>query len=198
MHLSDNLPKLPKVALTTHGPDQEPHMYDNLLPKSSKLSNTSRDKLNLKSSAIFPSPLTSSNWDGNLLAMELRQLFRTDAVFDEISNDDDFIEEICSLAHYRFYRDGDTIMREGELAKAMFFIIKGSVVVGSDDFETVFAELSAPSFCKYLEIIFILFSWRIWIDTSRFVFLDFLTRYTSPSNDHRASCISLCSGRFRL
>jgi len=50
------------------------------------------------------------------------------------------------LFRSRFFKDGDVIMREGEMAKAMFFVIKGVCTVGADDFETIYAELSAPSF----------------------------------------------------
>lgn len=87
---------------------------------------------------------------------ELIQLLKTVSIFQtaDFSADEKFIAELCSKVHFRFYKDGDVIMREGEMAKAMFFIIKGSVSIGSDDFETVFAELMAPSFCRNFQLTF--------------------------------------------
>lgn len=94
------------------------------------------------------SPFTSSFGVGSSLPQELNHLFKSVEVFEEFSDDDDIINEICDLVHVRYYKDGDIIMREGELSKAIFFIIKGGVCVGTDDLETVYAELSAPGLCK--------------------------------------------------
>ena len=60
--------------------------------------------------------------------------------------DDQFIQQMTSSVHYRHYQIGDTIVREGEMGKAMFFVVKGVVSVCSADGESIYTDLVAGSF----------------------------------------------------
>jgi hypothetical protein len=57
-----------------------------------------------------------------------------------------FIDQVVSHVHLRQFAAGDRIIREGEIAKAMFIIVKGSVTVCSADGECEFAELQPGNF----------------------------------------------------
>jgi signal-transduction protein with cAMP-binding, CBS, and nucleotidyltransferase domain len=60
------------------------------------------------------------------------------------------MQDVAARLHVRHFAAGDSIIRYGDPAKAMFFIIRGSVTVVSSDGEITFANLSQPSFCKSL------------------------------------------------
>jgi CRP-like cAMP-binding protein len=57
-----------------------------------------------------------------------------------------FIEELCKAVTVRTNSPGDIIIKQGDLAKAMFFIVKGTLMVISDDGEINFGELGAGSY----------------------------------------------------
>lgn len=57
-----------------------------------------------------------------------------------------FINQLCSLIHLRYQQPGDIIIQEGELGRAMFFVVKGVVTVCSADGERFFAELEVGKF----------------------------------------------------
>ncbi|KAJ3064241.1 hypothetical protein HK102_008249, partial [Quaeritorhiza haematococci] len=63
-----------------------------------------------------------------------------------VTGTDDFLRDIISNVHFRTFAPGDTVIKEGDPAKAIFFIVKGVVAVQSDDGEVTFAELSHPAF----------------------------------------------------
>ena len=56
--------------------------------------------------------------------------------------------------NYRQLLPGDQVIRQGEIGKAMFFIIRGSCVVSSKDGDSVFAELGAGSFFGEIGVLF--------------------------------------------
>ncbi|KAI8813706.1 hypothetical protein BJ742DRAFT_672450 [Cladochytrium replicatum] len=66
----------------------------------------------------------------------------------------DFFRDICGSMSLRHYQPGDVVVREGDMARAMFFVVKGTVTVISGDGEITFAELSAGSFFGEIGILF--------------------------------------------
>lgn len=58
-----------------------------------------------------------------------------------------FLEDISNSLHLRKCKPGDIVIRQGEQARAVFFIIRGSLKVVSDDGEIELADLSAGSYC---------------------------------------------------
>ena len=48
--------------------------------------------------------------------------------------------------HLRVCQPGDYIVREGEIGKAMFLVVKGVVTVSSKDGESIFADLGHGNF----------------------------------------------------
>ncbi|RUP46973.1 hypothetical protein BC936DRAFT_146294 [Jimgerdemannia flammicorona] len=62
------------------------------------------------------------------------------------ANNQTFITEIATRMHCRTYSAKDTIIDEGSPARAMFFLLRGSVRVCSADGEHVYAELESGSF----------------------------------------------------
>jgi hypothetical protein len=62
------------------------------------------------------------------------------------SQDNEFIQNLAKSMHLRHFQPGDHICREGEMGRAMFFLVRGIVSVSSKDGETVYAELGPGSF----------------------------------------------------
>jgi hypothetical protein len=74
----------------------------------------------------------------------LGQFFKNHPLFAAAS--EGFTNELCSKMRIRHQQPGDVIIQEGEIGRAMFFVVKGSVTVISADGERFFAELSAGNF----------------------------------------------------
>lgn len=71
---------------------------------------------------------------------EILEALRTHSIFQR-SNNPQFLEQVaCSLV-CRTYGPRDVIIAEGEAARAMFFILRGSVDVCSPDSERIYATL---------------------------------------------------------
>lgn len=69
------------------------------------------------------------------------QLFlRSNPLFQNRASDE-FLRELASQMHLRHHQTGDVIVKESEIGRAMFFIVRGSVTVGSLDSDIVLAEL---------------------------------------------------------
>lgn len=58
----------------------------------------------------------------------------------------EFTAQLAKKMHLRHFQAGDSIVKEGEIGRAMFFVMKGFVTVTSQDGETVFAELGHGNF----------------------------------------------------
>ncbi|KAL1921420.1 uncharacterized protein VTP21DRAFT_11136 [Calcarisporiella thermophila] len=65
-----------------------------------------------------------------------------------------FIAHLTSRLHCRFFAPNDIIIREGEPARAMFFLLRGRVKVCSKDEESVYCELAGGSFFGEIGILF--------------------------------------------
>ncbi|KAI9008992.1 cyclic nucleotide-binding-like protein [Phycomyces nitens] len=61
------------------------------------------------------------------------------------TGDEVFLHQLACSMHLRNYGIHDVIIREGEPAKAMFFLLRGSVSVCSADYERVYATLHQGS-----------------------------------------------------
>ncbi|KAG1143728.1 hypothetical protein G6F37_007677 [Rhizopus arrhizus] len=75
---------------------------------------------------------------------ELLQSLRQHALFQR-TNNESFLQKITCSMHLRTYGTRDIIIVEGEPARAMFFLLKGSVDVCSADFERIYANLPQGS-----------------------------------------------------
>ncbi|GAA5796366.1 hypothetical protein EDC94DRAFT_622618 [Helicostylum pulchrum] len=75
---------------------------------------------------------------------ELLQSLRRHSIFQR-TNNESFLEKLACCMHLRSYSPRDVIIVEGEPAKAMFFLLRGSVDVCSADFERIYATLPKGS-----------------------------------------------------
>jgi hypothetical protein len=87
--------------------------------------------------------LANNNCEGASLLVEFTHLVKTSSVFQGIAEEEDILLELCSVVSFRYFKDGDSMTRDGETD--VFFIIKGNVKM---EVENVFTELCAPDFCK--------------------------------------------------
>jgi CRP-like cAMP-binding protein len=80
---------------------------------------------------------------------EVKVLLHTLPFFSGLSQSEDFIDDISKTLQFRKFQTGDIVIRQGEAARAMFFIIKGTLKVISEDGEIDLAELTSGSYCKH-------------------------------------------------
>lgn len=87
------------------------------------------------------------------LPPELMGLLLTLPFFSKVTPSEGFLTEISHYLRVRKCGPQEIILKHGDMAKAMFFVIKGSLSVTSADREVEFSELESGSFCKeYLTI----------------------------------------------
>ncbi|EGF82811.1 hypothetical protein BATDEDRAFT_34451 [Batrachochytrium dendrobatidis JAM81] len=98
------------------------------------------------------SPTTASA--NSLIPGELYTLLTRLPFFAGVSETDEFLHEICKTMTVRKYSPGDIVIHQGEVARAMFFIIKGSLKVVSEDDEVIFGELNHGTFFGEIGILF--------------------------------------------
>jgi hypothetical protein len=72
---------------------------------------------------------------------DIQQFLRSNPLFHNRASDE-FLRELAGNMHIRHHQTGDIIVKEGEIGRAMFFIVRGLAVVGSQDSDSIFAELS--------------------------------------------------------
>ncbi|KAJ3027550.1 hypothetical protein HDV00_011030 [Rhizophlyctis rosea] len=65
-----------------------------------------------------------------------------------------FLTDVAKVMHLRHMNAGDVILKEGDAAKAMFFVVKGCVKVISEDGEINYAELGPGNFFGEIGILF--------------------------------------------
>lgn len=80
---------------------------------------------------------------------EIKALLRILPFFTDLAESDDFLDDISQLFRVRKCKPGDVVIRQGETARAMFFILKGILNVISEDGEIYLAELSPGAYCKF-------------------------------------------------
>ncbi|KAI9245637.1 hypothetical protein BY458DRAFT_528611 [Sporodiniella umbellata] len=80
----------------------------------------------------------------SIVPPDLLQSLRQHALFQRTNNEEFLQQLVCSM-HLRTYSPRDVIIVEGESAKAMFFLLRGSVDVCSADFERIYANLPQGS-----------------------------------------------------
>ncbi|KAI9486601.1 MAG: hypothetical protein EXX96DRAFT_549692 [Benjaminiella poitrasii] len=90
------------------------------------------------------SSFSSVEFDDRSIPPELLQSLRQHSIFQR-TNNESFLEKIACCMHLRTYSPRDIIIIEGEPAKAMFFLLRGSVDVCSADFERIYATLPKGS-----------------------------------------------------
>lgn len=99
------------------------------------------------SSSSSTSTLSTSSMefsDDRSIPPELLQSLRQHSLFQR-TNNESFLEKLACCMHLRTYGPRDVIIVEGEPAKAMFFLLRGSVDVCSADFERIYATLPKGS-----------------------------------------------------
>ena len=118
----------------------------NLGEKSIK---SSQNSLVSGSQLIFESGNSESGNPDDFVPREIKALLHSLPFFSGLTESDQFIDTISKTLRIRKCKPGDIIVRQGEVAKAMFFIIKGTLKVISEDGEIDLAELSSGSYCKF-------------------------------------------------
>ena len=73
---------------------------------------------------------------GNL-DVSVTKFLREHVLFKEVQ-DEKFIEKLAASLQIRVYTDRDTVIKKGEVGRAMFFILKGQIEVVSEDGEFFF------------------------------------------------------------
>ncbi|RPB22859.1 RNI-like protein [Terfezia boudieri ATCC MYA-4762] len=89
---------------------------------------------------IRPSPLTTQNG----MPLDLLERLRSFPLFQ--SAPDSFLTEVAKHLRPQTHSPRDYIITEGDEAKAMYWLVRGVVVVTSRDGESTFAELKAGAF----------------------------------------------------
>ncbi|KAJ3272349.1 hypothetical protein HDV01_005783 [Terramyces sp. JEL0728] len=74
--------------------------------------------------------------------------------FSEVTDTKGFFEEISKVLSTRKFSPGDVVISQGDLGKAVFFIIKGALKVISEDGEIEFAELNSGTYFGEIAIVF--------------------------------------------
>lgn len=109
--------------------------------------------IDVQKESIWPSSSTSSSASSSLsmeitddrsIPPELLQSLRQHSLFQR-TNNESFLEKLACSMHLRTYGPHDIIIVEGEPAKAMFFLLRGSIDVCSADFERIYATLPKGS-----------------------------------------------------
>ncbi|KAJ3312470.1 hypothetical protein HDV04_003070 [Boothiomyces sp. JEL0838] len=94
----------------------------------------------------------SPDTDSPAMPSDLQSQLYSLPFFSEVSDTKGFIEEISKVLSTRKFSPGDVVISQGDLGRAMFFIIKGTLKVISEDGEIEFAELNSGTYCKVGEI----------------------------------------------
>lgn len=84
-----------------------------------------------------PSPLAASTIRG--IPLDLVERIRSFSVFSEAP--EDFLLDVGACLRLQVHAAQESIINEGEEARAMYWLIRGSVVVTSRDRESIYAEL---------------------------------------------------------
>jgi CRP-like cAMP-binding protein len=130
---------------------------DESLSLESKTLNTSSVSLPNTPNSDTSSPRikharTRSSTDPNVIPLDLISSFQAHPWFSNA--EETFPNDLIQVIHIRNFSIGDTIIKEGTKAKAMFFIIKGIVEVTSEDDEIVYAELGKGCFFGEIGVLF--------------------------------------------
>ena len=106
------------------------------------------------SQSALGSPVsTDDNQNLNMLPTDLASSLQTHSLFSTASME--FIVEIAKKMHVRPFKRGDIIIKEGDVGKAMFFILRGSVSIfsGSDN-DIVVGDMHSGSFFGEISMFF--------------------------------------------
>ncbi|KAK5091637.1 hypothetical protein LTR05_001822 [Lithohypha guttulata] len=95
------------------------------------------------------SPLATSQIQG--MPLDLIERIRAFPLFQ--SAPDSFLYEVGLVLKPQMYAPNDYLMTEGDVAKAMYWIVRGAVAVCSRDGESTYAELKAGSFVGEIGIL---------------------------------------------
>jgi F-box and leucine-rich repeat protein 7 len=100
------------------------------------------DSENNPTRPMRPSPLTASTIQG--IPLDLLDRLRSFPLF--LSAPDSFLTAIGNQLRPQVYQPHDYILTEGDEAKAMYWLVRGSVRVASRDGESTYAELKPGAF----------------------------------------------------
>lgn len=98
---------------------------------------------------VRQSPLATSQFQG--MPLDLIDRIRSFPLFQTAP--DHFLYEIALLLKPQMHSPNDYIMTEGDVAKAMYWIVRGAVAVTSRDGESTYAELKQGSFVGEIGIL---------------------------------------------
>jgi signal-transduction protein with cAMP-binding, CBS, and nucleotidyltransferase domain len=100
------------------------------------MSDTQNTRNSTQWSTRHKSQQPSGGLSGNL-DISVTKFLREHVLFKDVT-DQQFIERLASSLQIRVYTDRDTIIKKGEVGRAMFFILKGQVEVVSEDGKLLF------------------------------------------------------------
>jgi F-box/leucine-rich repeat protein 7 len=100
------------------------------------------DSESIPTRPVRPSPLSASTFHG--LPLDLLDRLRSFPLF--LSAPDNFLAAIGSYLRPQLHNPHDYILTEGDDAKAMYWLVRGSLIVTSRDGESTYAELKPGAF----------------------------------------------------
>ncbi|TPX33495.1 hypothetical protein SmJEL517_g03642 [Synchytrium microbalum] len=127
-------------------------MRDTPISSTIVFGNTVKD-MAFHSLSPSPPPTSSSFIENEAIPNEIYSILAQHPIFANI-HDENFLQQLATVMHPRFVAPGDMIVREGDEARSMFFVIKGVVQVQSGDGEVVFAELGRSQFFGEIALLF--------------------------------------------
>ena len=107
----------------------------------------------LSTESSFASPMPN-DLNSPAIPPEVRKLLLSMSFLNVEDNPNAIIDDISKVLHMRMFSKGDFIMRQGEVARAVFFIVKGTIEIINDDGEITFAELSSGAYFGEIGIMF--------------------------------------------
>lgn len=118
---------------------------------------TAHQSLQRNTNSVDASRRSSSNFDGARqtcsIDLSVRKFLEEHVLFRDL-HDEDFVSTVAALMTTRVYSDGSYVIRQGEVGRAMFFVLKGEVEVVSEDGETVINIMKEESFFGEIGVLF--------------------------------------------
>ncbi|KAJ3022550.1 hypothetical protein HKX48_005868 [Thoreauomyces humboldtii] len=107
-----------------------------------------------------PSPSISSNKSNfggttyrSSIDNSIRSFLHSHVLFKDLE-DDDFINTVAASMQTRIYGDSSYVIRQGEVGRALFFVLRGCIEVVSEDGETVINVMKEQSFFGEIGVLF--------------------------------------------
>lgn len=148
---SDDIKNPSKRGLNTEDNDENDNYIKSKI-KRRKLLNESSNDNNISSSDESSNLLDDDLIEKNIIPPEVLYRLKDFSLFKDAPNN--FFIDLAKVLRLVQYRPQEYIVKFGEPAKSMYWILRGTVGVTSTDGEAIYAELAAGSFFGEIGILF--------------------------------------------